>query len=151
VVLAGGMVSVLVIGSATPTLVNLYKLNQAEAYTRAYYKENPPNEMRSMWAPYPNGTLLTMSGHRRSTEENLNRALADTVVLKELNSKDPRWKIKHAHLRLLEGNEEEAIELLTTAKAQGLNTAATDIDLAVAYYQKSLKERANTSGASQPS
>src|SRR5205823_4364496 len=130
-----GATAVLAMVWPGPIMINLFQLHQVESYTAASFRERPPNELRTSWSPYPSGTQMK-EGNKPSPVDYPNLASAAQLATKKLNSADPRWLRARARVKLLLGEDEDATRLLATATEKGLNDPTTEIDLAVAYFQR---------------
>lgn len=134
----GGLATALFLPVA-PLAINAYELMQAQKYIAAYYNDKPSPEMRVTWFPgYPEGKFPTLPGVRYSPE-NGNYAHALALIMDHKESTDPRWAVARARLEIIESGQQDqnsAIVLLVGAHEKGLNDPATQIDLAMAYYQK---------------
>ena len=117
-----------------PTAWNAYRLNQAETAITAAAPE-APLKIRLGWGAHPHPTVLKDPMKPPSPVDNPLLALAAQLASKNQNSADPRWLRLRGRVKLILGEYDDAAKLLQQA-ADGLNDPDTEIDLAVANFQR---------------
>lgn len=127
---------------ALPPVVNVYKLHRAQSILAAAFQESRPNVMRVVWGPYAEVDVRRSPKKVIPISELPTLAEAARIAGKERYSSDPRWIRFHGRVKLL-ANEEDAPALLAIAAEKGLNDPSTEIDLAVAYFQKESQAAGN--------
>ena len=130
--------AVLVVG---PMAVNQYALRQAQTLTASAFVERRTTEMRFSWAPYSEWSLTR--GEKPGSGLLSDRPnLVDAVALanKHQDSSDPRWARASGRAYLLAGELQKASEFLKRSTENGLDDPSTEIDLAVAYFQRAQEE-----------
>jgi CHAT domain-containing protein len=128
--------------AAGPPVINAFKLNRAQSTLAAAFKESRPSPMRVLWGPYAE-VDVRRGGKRVPISELPTLAEAARIAGKEKDASDPRWIRFRGRVKLL-ADEQDAPQLLTTAAEKGLNDPNTEIDLAVAYFQKEIRASANS-------
>jgi hypothetical protein len=117
-----------------PPAMNAIKLKKAESAIVTASKETPL-KMRLSWAPHPQPTLLKDPNKPPSPADSPPLALAAQLASENQNSTDPRWIRLRGRVKLVLGDE-DATKLLTIVTEMGLNDPDTEIDLAVADFQR---------------
>ena len=123
-----------------PAIVAGYKLNRANKAVMAAFIHQRPNELRETWSPYaPYNPPL---GDDQDVLNNPKLVAAMNSVAQEGNSSDPRWIRIRGQVELLR-KRNQAVDVLTRARAAGLDDPATEIDLAAAYFQREIQMAAS--------
>jgi CHAT domain-containing protein len=137
---AGGLLMTLVVLiAAGPSTINMLQLRTAESLTASAFHDVRPNAMRLTWGPYGELDLQRKGPNRPSPADYPHLASAAQLVSAKLNSSDPRWIRLRGRVKLLLGESDEAKKLLTAALEKGLNDSSTEIDLAVASFQRDIE------------
>lgn len=118
-----------------PTAWNAYSLNQAEKAITAAAPE-ASLMMRLNWAAHPQATFLKDPMKPPSASDSRPLALASELASNNQNSIDPRWIRFRGQVKLISGEYEDSAKLLSLATEMGLNDPDTEIDLAVAEFQR---------------
>lgn len=134
---AGGTTLVLAFLWPGPVLLNLYELHRAESFVAALSVKWPPSQMRTSWTPYPQGRFQTM-GPPPAPTSNRVVAAANSYAAENSDSTDPRWLRLRGRVQLWHHEDDDATALFAAATKKGLDDPATEIDLAVAYFQSGI-------------
>lgn len=134
---AGGLAAAIVLAViGGPAIITSFQISKVSNLAAAAFVEKRPSEMRPTWAPYAEYDikLATRTDHDRF-RDHPKLIEAENAAMDKRNSLDPRWLRINGRIALLNG-EADAADLLKKATEKGLDDPSTEIDLAIAYFQK---------------
>jgi CHAT domain-containing protein len=133
--LAGMTILAIVAGQP---MLNIYELHRTQTLIAAASSDTSAGDVRLSWSPYPKD-----GGVRRrdpqtppSPADYPSLSAASSQVAGKMYSSDPRWIRLRGRVKLLLHENADAVKLLSAAVEQGLNDPDTQIDLAVAHFER---------------
>ncbi len=120
---------------ALPPAFNSYMLYKADTSISAAAQE-APFKMRLNWAPHPQAALLKDPTKAPSAADNPALSVAAGLAANKQNLIDARWIRFRGRVKLVLGEYEDSAKLLQLATEMGLNDPETELDLAVADFQR---------------
>jgi tetratricopeptide (TPR) repeat protein len=127
-----------------PSALNAYKLNKAEKAITAASQESPL-KMRLSWGTHPQAPLLKDPTKPPSPADSPPLALAAKLASDHQNLTDLRWIRLRGRVKLILGEYDDSANLLALVTETGLNDPDTEIDLAVAGFQRDTQSAASGS------
>ena len=119
-------------------ILNTYELYRTQSLIADASRDSGSGDVRLSWAPYPKDGGVRRRDARTppSPADYSSLSEASSHVAEMMYSSDPRWIRLRGRVRLLLHEDADAVKLLSTAVEQGLNDPDTQIDLAVANFER---------------
>ncbi len=146
-VLALPVMAVLCVAVGLPIL-NAFSLYSTQKLIFTAFLENGAGDMRLSWSPFPKSGVR--GDKPSSAADNPSLGAAAQRVAEKKYSSDPAWIRARGRVKLLLGENADAVKLLDSAVAQGLNDPETQIDQAVAHFELDTRNVPSDSGNETP-
>ena len=119
-------------------ILNTYELYRTQSLIADASRDSGSGDVRLSWAPYPKDGGVRRRDARTppSPADYSSLSEASSHVAEMMYSSDPRWIRLRGRVKLLLHEDADAVKLLSTAVEQGLNDPDTQIDLAVAHFER---------------
>lgn len=119
-------------------ILNTYELYHTQSLIADASRDSGFGDVRLSWAPYPKDGGIRRRDARTppSPADYASLSAASSHVAEKMYSSDPQWIRLRGRVKLLLHEDTEAVRLLSTAVEQGLNDPDTQIDLAVAHFER---------------